>query len=156
MDSQAAQEVLGRFEYIFFVFWTAVSVIQLAATKGGLKGLLFVRKPSVSYLFWSASLVGAYLWFFLGGDRIDTIMRRTGIEGSGQFYYFCVGSFFAIVFTLVASSLLNSLLRREIRHNPDSNGIDLLKNMSYWQGLKHSFRKSEEKDDRPLDPALDK
>ncbi|MFC1999562.1 hypothetical protein ACFLXE_02255 [Chloroflexota bacterium] len=137
--------VVTRWEYIAFVFIAAVGVLQLVAATTRLKSLLFLRKPALTYPFSLILITGSFYWFFVQDDRIDTIMRHVGVEGSGQFYYFSIGTFFALVFTLALSSLISRFLRKtQGGSDPDAEGLDNLEDMSYWEAVKRSFRSKED------------
>ena len=138
--------VATRPEYFAFVFVASVGVLQLTAILAGLKGLLFFRRPALAYPFSILAIAGAFYWFFVRSDRIDTIMRRVGLEGSQQFYYFCVSAFAALIFTLVVSSLID-VFRRQTQSNncgEKRQGLNSLREMSYLKAIKRSFRSKED------------
>jgi hypothetical protein len=134
-------EVVTRSEYLLLVFVACVGVLQLVGARTRLKGLLFFRTQAVAYLLSVAALGGSFWWFFVRDDRWDTVMRRTGLEGAQQFYYFCLAAFAAVVFTLVVSSLLHALRPkgRSMRRVP-GQGLDALQDMSYFEAVKHSLK----------------
>ena len=130
-----------RSEYLLFVFMAAVGVLQLVGARTQLKGLLFFKKPALAYLISLLALGGSFYWFFVRDDRMDTIMRHTGLEGAQQFYYFCLAAFAGLVFTLLVSSLINTL--RPKGHSMESSpveGLEALNNMSYLEALRRSLR----------------
>jgi hypothetical protein len=143
-------ELVSRSEYIAFVFMASVAVLQLVGAFTQLKGLLFFRNRPLTYCLSFLLIVGSFYWFFARDDRWDTIMRHTSLEGKQQFLYFCLAAFLAVMFTLIASSLLAALRAR--RQNKGTNnpgqtadpdpgeGLDKLKEMSYFEALKSSFR----------------
>jgi len=133
-------------DFIIFVFPAAVGVLQLVAVRTQLKGLLFLKKPALTYLF-SFLVIGiSYYWFFQRDNRMDPgmAMRQTNLEGGGMFFYFCLASFLAVIFTLVVSSLIHSF-----RHEPHTNdnipnqGLDTLRGNSYFEAIKNSFKSKE-------------
>ena len=143
-------ELVSREEYIAFVFMASVGVLQLVGAFTQIKGLLFFRNRALTYLLSFLLIGGSFYWFFVRDDRWDTIMRHTSLEGKQQFLYFCLAVFLAVMFTLVASSLLAALRAR--RQNKDmtnpgqttdpdpGEGLDKLKEVSYLEALKRSFR----------------
>ena len=145
MNELAAHEVVTRAEYLTFIFMASVGVLQLVAAWRQLKGLLFLKRPALAYPLSFLLIGGAFYWFFQRDNRIDTIMRRPGLEGSGQFYNFCMGAFAALLFTLAVSSLIGLLQRRgQHSENKHSEGLDTLRKMSYFEAVKHSFRSKED------------
>lgn len=145
MNELAAHEVVTRAEYLTFIFMASVGVLQLVAAWRQLNGLLFLKRPALAYPFSLLVIAGSFYWFFQRDNRIDTIMRRPGLEGSGQFYNFCMGAFAALLFTLAVSSLIG-LLRRRVQRNENENseGLDTLRQMSYYEAVKRSFRSKED------------
>ncbi|MBL7119213.1 MAG: hypothetical protein ISS53_00855 [Dehalococcoidia bacterium] len=145
MNELATTEVVTRAEYLIFIFTASVGVLQLVAARTQLKGLLFFRKSVLAYPLSLLLIIGSFWWFFVRDDRIDTIMRQTGLEGSGQFYNFCMGAFAALLFTLAASSLIGLLRhRRQRNENENSEGLNTLRQMSYYEAVKRSFRSKED------------
>ena len=153
-------EVIARRDYIFFVFLASVGVLQIAATHAGLTGMLFTRNRWLTYILSIGLMVATFWSFFVRDDRINTIMRHTGLEGSGQFYYFCVGAFAAVVFTMALSSLIHAFRRRRQEpaiQNPEGEGLFLLRHMSYYEAVKHNFQPKEPYHSTGPDcPSLDK
>lgn len=141
------EAVVTRPEYFAFIFIASVGVLQLTAIITKLKGLLFFRRPILAYPLSILLIAGAFYWFFLRDDRIDTVMRRVGLEGSQQFYYFCLSSFSALIFTLVVASLIDIFRRQAQSDNCDQRrqGLDILREMTYFKALKHSFKSKKDR-----------
>lgn len=139
-------EIVARSEYLLFIFLASVGVLQLVAARSGLKGLLFIRRPVLAYLLSLSAIAGSYWWFFFRDCRIDTVMRRSGLEGAQQFYFFCVGAFLALAFTLVASSLIGAVRARgHSMDNPGCKGLDALRETSPFEAVRRSLRSRERK-----------
>ncbi|RLC92022.1 MAG: hypothetical protein DRI39_09010 [Chloroflexi bacterium] len=134
-------EVVTRWEYVVFVFLACVGVLQLVGVRTRLNGLLFFRTKAVAYVISFLALAGSFWWFFVRDDRWDTVMRCTGLEGAQQFYYFCLAAFLAVVFTLALSSLLHAVRPRlcSMSRVP-GQGLDALRDMSYFQAVRRSFK----------------
>ncbi len=105
-------EIVLAWQYFLFVFVAVMALLQLIATVNGLKGMIFIRNKPATVLLSVAALVFAFWWFFYRDDRINTVMRRTGLEGAQQFTVFCWTTFAALVLTLVVASLLKALVYR--------------------------------------------
>jgi hypothetical protein len=131
---------LTSWQYFLWVFIAAIGVVQLAAARSRLRGLLFFKREALAYLFALLAIGGSYGWFF-GWDRLDTVMRKTGLEGSQQFLYFFLGTLAAGGFTLVVSSLLQAYLwNGQSKGKGSGQGLDALKEMSYFQAIRQSFK----------------
>ena len=120
-------------DYTLMVFLAATGVLQIAAARGGLRGLLLLSSPRLSSLLGLALIVGAYAWFFSGGPRAIS-GAVGGLEGSQQFFFFLVGQAAAVLTTLVAVSLLRSSAfppgtRSRFR------GLSALKTSTYLQAI---------------------
>ena len=133
--------VVQRWEYFLFVFIASAGVLQLVASYSQLKGLLFFESKILSYLFALLAIGGSFGWFFGYNHRIDTVMRRVGLEGAQQFLYFNLAAFLALVLTLIVSSVLHAYRHRaqcEQKEYPE--GLGALRETSYFESLKHSLR----------------
>jgi len=139
-------EQVTPFEYFILVFIASVGVLQLIATVTQRKGLLFFNRKVLAYLFSFLAIGGSFGWFFGWGDPLDmamrqtgdAAMRQTGLEGAQQFLYFNMAVFAALVFTLIVSSLLKARWKGQPKGS--SQGLDALKERSYFEAVKHSFR----------------
>lgn len=137
-------EIVHAWEYCVFVFIAVIGVLQLIATRHQLKGMLFIRNKPVTLILSIAAIVFAYWWFFFRDNRIDTVMRSTGVEGAQQFAVFCWTTFAALVVTLVITSLLQILVYRR----RDSSGREerlegayQLRYVSWFEALREAFRR---------------
>jgi hypothetical protein len=137
-------EIVRAWQYCIFVFIAAMGVLQLIATFNRLKGMLIIRNKPITIVLSVAAIVFAYWWFFFRDDRMDTVMRRTGVEGAQQFTVFCWTTFTALVVTLVISSLLHILVyRRREGTEPEERleGAYQLRYMSWFEALREAFRR---------------
>lgn len=140
--------VLQHWEYYLFVFVASVGVLQLVATYRQIKGLLFFQNRTLSYIFSILTIGGSFGWFFGWADRLDTIMRRVGLEGAQQFLYFNMAAFLALIFTLIVTSLLYSCRSRAQCHQKSyPEGLGALKEIGYFEALKLSLRPRGRRDD---------
>ena len=96
---------LGQ-EYLLLVFLVCIGVVQVAASYGGLRGLLFFGHSRFSVVLGMAMILGSLTWFFWDGGRNfpDT---GQGIAGASQFGLFVLGGFLALLLTFVITSLTN-------------------------------------------------
>lgn len=133
-------------EYFLWVFVSVIGVLQLAVTFARLKGVLFFESRVLTFLF-SFLAIGLSFGFFFGWDnRLDTTMRRVGLEGSQQLLYLFLGILAGGVFTLTVSSLLKAYQwRGRSTEKRSGQGVDALKEMSYFEAIKQSFKAKEKK-----------
>lgn len=120
-------------EYLLFIFAASCGVIQLSATWNRLAALSFFRSRTLTYIFAALSIGGGYVWFFAGDDR-----NRPGLEGAQQFGTFSAGLALAVAATVIVSSLRHrgGVSRRSYR----AEGLDALRDTSYFQAVKRSFK----------------
>jgi hypothetical protein len=148
-------EIVHAWQYCIFVFIAVMGMLQLIATCHQLKGMLFIRNRPVALVLSIAAIVFAFWWFFFREDRIDTVMRSTGVEGAQQFAVFCWTTFAALVFTLVISSLLQILVYRRREGSGQEERLEgayQLRYVSWFEALREAFRRKNESDagtDRP-------
>lgn len=126
-----------------------MGMLQLIATINQMKGMLFIRNRPITLVLSIAAIVFAFWWFFYRDNRLDTVMRRTGLEGAQQFTVFCWTTFAALVVTLVLSSLLRMLVyRRNARSGQEDRieGAYQLRYMSWFEALREGFKRRDESD----------
>lgn len=126
-----------------------MGLLQLVAVCNQLKGMLFIRNKPITLLLSIAAMVFAFWWFFYRDSRVDTVMRRTGLEGAQQFTVFCWTTFTALVLTLVLSSLLNVFVyqrKAESESEERIEGAYQLRYMSWFEALREAFRRRDESD----------
>ncbi|MDM7998801.1 MAG: hypothetical protein QUS33_02065 [Dehalococcoidia bacterium] len=143
-------EIVRAWQYCVFVFIASMGMLQLIAVCHQLRGMLFIRNRPITLMLSLAAIVFAYWWFFFRDDRIDTVMRRTGVEGSQQFAVFCWTTFAALIVTLVLSSLLKMVIyrRRESSTQQEERleGVYQLKYMTWFEALREAFKKRNDSD----------
>ena len=141
--------IVHAWQYCIFVFIAVTGLLQLIATRNQLKGMLFIRNKPVTLVLSAAAIVFAFWWFFFRGNRIDTVMRQTGLEGAQQFTVFCWTTFAALVITLVISSFLQMFVyrRREGTEQEERlEGAYPLRYISWFEALREAFKRRNESD----------
>ncbi len=122
-------------EYFALTFVASVGVLQLAAAYNGLRGISFFGSKTCGYILSfftiSPALAGLFTW---------NLRNPTGIiEGREQFYFFSLALLAALIFTLMVSS---HFMKRRLRDNsPQHNGIDALRDVTFFQVLRHSWKR---------------
>jgi chromate transport protein ChrA len=136
-------EIVRAWEYCIFVFIAVMGLLQLIATCNQLKGMPVTLVLSI------AAIVFAFWWFFFRDNRLDTVMRRTGLEGGQQFTVFCWTTFTALVLTLVISSLLQMFVYRRrdgTEQEERLEGAYQLRYMSWFEALREVLKRRRESD----------
>ncbi|MBI4301631.1 MAG: hypothetical protein HY664_03410 [Chloroflexi bacterium] len=120
-------------QYFLFVFVSACGVLQVAAARGRLRGLLLWDEYRWSYVLGLFAVSASFWWFFNVED-----WRVAGLEGGPQLVLFAAAAICAIVFTIFFSSLIKALLRSLAKDDPPANiarsrGLGALEEMTYIQ-----------------------
>jgi hypothetical protein len=97
-------------QYLLFIFVAAVGVIQIAAARAGLRGLLLTTSRGSSFALGVVLVVGGFSWFF---GILDRNVR--GLEGMEQAVLFVPAGIAAVAATFVVSSLLHRARRADSR-----------------------------------------
>ncbi len=123
--------------YIGCVFLAGTGVLQAAAAFNDLYGLLYFPKKLFSYFFAlitigiTMAVLFAWNWHFSIGI----------IQGAQQAGLFFIGMVLALIFTLLASSILNH--RRFPLPTDKKEGLDALGNRTFIQAISSYFRKQD-------------
>jgi hypothetical protein len=125
---------LGQ-EYLILVFLVCCGVLQVSASFGGLKGLLFIGNRRFSAALGIVMILGALMWFFWSGGR-NLPDTGGGIAGASQFAYFVLGGFLALLFTFVVTSLTNF---NRAPSGDTTDGLPSLKETTFGQALSHNL-----------------
>lgn len=124
-------------EYFISCFIAASAVIQLAAVKGELRGLLFNQAANMNTVLILVSLLIPGIFFFTWNARNPVGI----IEGAQQAGLFSLAVITAGFFTLLVSSLLN-----HSRFTPPpgvpADSLESLKNMTFFQAIRRRYWKA--------------
>ena len=123
-------------DYYILVAVAATGTLQVAASLGGLRGLLFLKRPAPARLLGSVLIVGAFVWFFAVEDR-NINDYEGGLDAPTQALFFFLGASTATVFTLLATSLVNLGMRAGESDPPE--GLEALERSSYASALRRSI-----------------
>ena len=124
-------------DYYIAVFVASVGVIQVGASLGQLRGLLFFRAPVLASLIGIALAVTAAVWFFTSGSRNINDFQG-GLDANEQALFLLLGTLSGLAFSLLVSSVVN-LNMRAADLSPDG-GLDGLRQTSYARATMSSFR----------------
>ena len=104
----------------------------MAASLGGLNGLLFLKRPAPARTLGSALIVAAFVWFFAVEER-NINDYEGGLDAPTQALFFFLGASSAVVFTLIATSIANLGMRAGESDPPE--GLEALERSSYASAL---------------------
>ena len=125
-------------DYCITVFISALGVLQLAFSVGGLKGLLVFKSAIVARTLGLAlAIVGFVLFFSTGTRNINDY--EGGLDAPTQALFFFYGSLAAVIVTLALTSIINHRMRGP-ESGARSPGIDSLKDTNYALSLARSVR----------------
>ena len=124
-------------DYCITVFISALGVLQLAFSVGGLKGLLVFKSAIVARtLGLTLAIVGFVLFFSTGTRNINDY--EGGLDAPTQALFFFYGSLAAVLATLALTSIINHRMRGP-EAEPEA-GIDSLRDTNYALSLARSVR----------------
>ncbi len=125
-------------DYFILVFVAGVGAIQVAASVGGLRGLLVFKTPLVARSVGLLVAVAAFVWFFITTEwNINDY--EGGLDSNDQALLFFMAIMAAGIFTLGLSSVVNFRMRDE-GADPDG-GFDALRGACYFRALGRSLRR---------------
>ncbi len=93
--------------YMLWVFTSALGVVQFAAVRGGLWGLVvFRQRPRLTQAASVLLVAGSFAWFFASGDR-NVPDTAEGIDGVAQARFFAIAAAAAVAALAAVSSITN-------------------------------------------------
>ena len=129
-------------DYFLLVFVSALGVIQIGASFGGLSGLLFLQAPKAARALGTVLAVAPFIWFFSTGER-NINDYQGGLDAPTQALFFFLGTLAAGGVTFIVSSAVNWRMDRGAPAPED--GMDALRNASWARALAaslHYWRKN--------------
>ncbi len=123
--------------YFLLVFVSALGVIQIGSSFGGLSGLLFLQAPKAARALGTVLAVAPFIWFFAVGER-NINDYQGGLDAPTQALFFFLGTLAAGGVTFVVSSAANWRMDRGAPAPED--GMDALRNASWARALAASLQ----------------
>ncbi len=114
-------------EYCIFVFFGVIGVVQLSASYGNIRYLLFFESRSFSRLLGIFVALASFIWFFRNG-ALHVPDTDGGMAGFQQFLAFVSCTILSILFTYVATSLCRY---NKFLSNRHYSGISSMKNTTF-------------------------
>ena len=120
-------------DYFLFVFLAFLGVLQIIASRSGLIGLRFLRRPTRGYILGLAVVIGAFCWFFASEERN---IRDSLLKGSEQFG----------IAALTISSLIQAGITQPRGEPLDKRGIEIFREMTFFQVVGMIVRRPRKED----------
>jgi hypothetical protein len=95
------------FDYILLVFFSAIGVVQVAAARSRLAGLMFLRQwPRATQGLGSVLVIVAFIWYSTNEFR-NIPDSAGGIDGNTQALWFSLSAGAGVAMTFLVSSAIN-------------------------------------------------
>ena len=124
-------------DYFLLVFVSALGVIQIGASFGGLSGLLLLQAPKAARALGAVFAIAPFIWFFATGER-NIGDHQGGLDAPTQALFFFLGTLAAGGVTFVVSSAANWRMDRGAP--APEEGMDALRNVSWARALAASLQ----------------
>jgi len=124
-------------DYYILVSVASMGVLQLAATRSGLKGLLVFKSPLVTRIVGAVLPLASIIWFF-GSENRNVSDHLGGLSSNEIALTFFVGALTAWVVTVAVSSVVNA--RADQGAATNAPGIDALRDTTYFRALSLNIR----------------
>jgi hypothetical protein len=126
-------------QYCVYVFIAVIGLMQIIAAKWELRGLAFFHAKKWGYTFGSVAIAGVFIWFF-GFTGLD--LKEPTFDTPPQLLWLAVSVVLALLVTFGISSLVNrKLTPTSGQEDLSDDGIEALKNKSYWQAIGRFFNR---------------
>lgn len=94
-------------DYIFWVFISTLAVVQFAAARSGIWGMLYAREwPKATQCFALMITIVAFVWYFVTEDR-NQPDTGLGLDANVQAFWFAASGAVAVSATLIITSVIN-------------------------------------------------
>ena len=123
-------------DYYFCVLIATIGMLQIAASIGGISGLLVFKSPRLARGTGLVLMITTFLWFFSTENR-NINDYEGGLDANMQALLFFCGAFTAVIVTLVITSIINCRMR--FVHTSHKDGLDAVKHANYTIALVHSL-----------------
>ena len=118
-------------EYCAYIIIATIGVMQLIATRWGLKGIAFFDNKKWGYIFGIVAISGAFIWFF---GFTDLNLKNPTFDTPPQLLWLAVSVTCAILLTFGISSIINKDINKADQDESSAAfGIDQLKRKTYWE-----------------------
>ena len=128
------------FDYLFLVAISTAGVVQIAAARNGLHGILIVRRwPRATEMAAAAAVVGVFIWFFFGSGERNLPDSVAGLDGVTQGRLFATSAGLTIAAIFALTSVINERWARDA--TPDGGkGLEALRTTTFARALLWGLR----------------
>ena len=124
-------------DYFIFVFISAIGAIQVGASYGKLRGILFSPSIIISRFVGFLLVLIGIIWFYASKHRnINDI--EGGIDANDQALWFSLGVTAAVIFTFLITSISQKKLSAKSQIDLEL-GIENLKHSTYFFVIKNNI-----------------
>ena len=124
-------------DYYVAVTVSAIGVLQLAASFGGLRGLLFLSSAVATRIIGFLLPLASVWWFFATGTR-NISDHLGGLDSNEVSLLFFLGNLTAWVLTVIIASIVNS---RRLEASQEGVGLSALRSDTFYRALRRSVRR---------------
>ena len=126
-------------EYCVYIIIATIGVMQLIAARWELRGIAFFHNKKWGYIFGIVAILGAFIWFF---SFTGLNLKKPTLDTPPQLLWLAVSVSLALLVTLGISSIVNRYLTSNTeRDKTQADGIEVLKQKTYWQAISRLFNK---------------
>ena len=126
-------------EYCVYIIIATIGVMQLIAARWELRGIAFFHNKKWGYIFGIVAILGAFIWFF---SFTGLNLKKPTFDTPPQLLWLAVSVSLALLVTLGLSSIVNRHLTSNTeRDKTQADGIEVLKQKTYWQAISRLFNK---------------
>jgi hypothetical protein len=133
------------FDYVIFVFGSALGVLQFTFARAGLNGLLFLRPwPRLTQVLALVVVAGTSVWFF-GSEPRNIPDTGAGLEANSQAWMFAVATATAGAAIFLITSVIHHRWGRDHGWNSETDawppaGVDWLRRTTFARALGLRFK----------------
>lgn len=121
--------------YCAYIFLSILGVLQFVAAKWNLRGIAFFRSKKWDYAFCALTTIGPAAWFFSSYD-----CNGLTFDAPVQLFWIALCLILAFLCTFTIAHLLNRNLRSQEEKADLHEGIDTLKDTTYWGAISQRFK----------------
>ena len=126
-------------EYCVYIIIATIGVMQLIAARWELRGIAFFHNKKWGYIFGIVAILGAFIWFF---SFTGLNLKKPTFDTPPQLLWLAVSVTLALLVTFGLSSIINQRLTPGTDSDKaQSDGIEVLKQKTYWQAVKRFFNR---------------
>ncbi len=128
------------FDYLVLVAVSTAGVVQIAAARNGLEGILLLRRwPRATEVAAASAIVGVFIWFFFGSGERNLPDSVAGLDGVTQGRLFATSAGLTIAAIFALTSVVNERWARDATHD-GGKGLEALRTTTFARALLSGLR----------------